>query len=391
MNALAGRTILQVIPDLSAGGAERTTIEVAEAIVAAGGRALVASRGGRLEAALQGVGGEVIHMDAAAKNPRRIWANSRRLGRLVRSEGIDLIHARSRAPAWSALWAARATKRPFVTTYHGAYNARSGLKRFYNSVMARGDMVIANSGWIGDHIHMTHGTPRDRIVVIPRGVDLNRYDPGQVIGARLEAARRSFGLSPQERTVILLPARLTRWKGHPEAIDAFAMLNGELRASCVLIFAGDAQGREDYVTGLMRQAERLGVARQLRILGHVDDIPAALMASDLVIAPSIEPEAFGRAVAEASAMAIPVIGADHGGARETIIHNQTGLRVEPGNAQSLAAAMQAILSMDAGRRRAMGLAGQDFIRRTFSTAALQDRTLKVYVWLLKQSDGAEAA
>jgi len=254
MKALAGRTILQVIPDLSAGGAERTTIEVAEAIVAAGGRALVASRGGRLEAALQGVGGEVIHMDAATKSPRRIWANSRQIALLVRSEGIDLIHARSRAPAWSALWAARATKVPFVTTYHGAYNARSGLKRLYNSVMARGDMVIANSAWIGEHIHITHGTPRDRIVVIPRGVDLTRYHPGQVIGARLEAARRSFGLSPQERTVILLPARLTRWKGHPEAIDAFAMLNGDVRASCVLIFAGDAQGRGESVAGVLPPA-----------------------------------------------------------------------------------------------------------------------------------------
>ena len=391
MGALAGRTVLQVIPDLSAGGAERTTVEVAQAIVQAGGRALVASRGGRLESALQGVGGEVIHMDAATKNPRKIWSNSRRIARLVRSEAIDLIHARSRAPAWSALWAARSAKVPFVTTYHGAYNARSGLKRFYNSVMARGDRVIANSEWIGEHIHITHGTPRERITVIPRGVDLRRYDPGAVIGDRLEAARRSFGLSPQERLVILLPARLTRWKGHPEAIDAFALLSAELRASCVMIFAGDAQGREAYVSGLMRQASRLGVERQLRILGHVDDIPAALMASDLVIAPSIEPEAFGRAVAEASAMAIPVVAADHGGARETVRHNETGLRVEPGSSQALAAAMQAILTMDAGRRRAMGLAGQALIRSTFSTAALQEATLKVYTSVLNQCDGAQDA
>lgn len=388
MGALDGRTILQVIPDLSAGGAERTTVEVAEAIVAAGGRALVASRGGRLEKALRDVGGETISMDMGTKHPWKMWTNSGRLAKIIKDRDVDLVHARSRAPAWSALWAARSTRRAFVTTYHGAYNARTGLKSLYNSVMARGDIVIANSSWIADHVHKSHGTPWDRIAVIPRGVDLNRYDPEKVVRDRYEAALKSFGLSENTRHVILLPARLTRWKGHPEAIDAFAALPKEIRDVSVLVFAGDAQGREEYVQGLMRQAERVGIARQLRVLGHVDDIPAVMLASDIVIAPSVEPEAFGRSVAEASAMGVPVIASDHGGARETVLDGESGFRFDPGNVAALSGAMKAVIEIGADGRRKMGYFGQTFIRETFSTEALQAATLSVYEAVLDNRDGA---
>lgn len=184
--------ILQVIPELDAGGAERTTIEVAEAVVSAGGRCLVASRGGRLEADLKAVGAELVRLDMKSKNPVVIWRNAGRIADVIETEGVDLVHARSRAPAWSAKWAARRTGKPFVTTYHGTYNAVTGLKRRYNAVMAAGDRVIANSQFIADHVQAEHGVGEDRLRVIPRGVDVKRFDPIAVSPDRARAMRQSW-------------------------------------------------------------------------------------------------------------------------------------------------------------------------------------------------------
>lgn len=391
MAVLDGRTILQVIPDLSAGGAERTVIEVAQAIVLAGGRALVASRGGRLESALSEVGGELIRLDMGSKNPLTLWRNASRLSAIIRREQVDIIHARSRAPAWSALWAARRTGIAFVTTYHGAYNARTPLKKRYNSIMARGDVVIANSEWTARHIETEHPGAKGRVVTIPRGVELDRFSRTAVNPQRIEAVRAAFGLPRPDMRVILLPARLTRWKGQPEAITAFAMLPAELRAQCVLVFAGDAQGREEYQQGLLGQAETVGIRGQLRLLGHLDDMPAVLAAADIVITPSIEPEAFGRSAAEAAAMGLPVIAFDHGGARETVIDGETGLRVSPGDTAALSDALRRLLLLAPADMAAMGRRGRAYVETRFSTRALQESTLKVYQSLLGEHRREDAA
>ena len=379
-------TVLQVIPDLAAGGAERTTIEMAQAVTAAGGRALVASRGGRLEAALKAAGGELLRLDMATKNPFSMRVNASRLADIIRREGVSIIHARSRAPAWSALWAARRTGIRFITTYHGAYKGRSALKKLYNSVMARGDMVIANSAWIAEHIAAEHGLSPDRIVTIPRGVDLAQFDADTIIDSRVTGMQSLFGLAGSAETfVAIMPARMTVWKGHAEAIRAVAALPAGLRARIVLIFVGDAQGREAYVRELVSLAENLGIAGQTRILGHVDDVPAALKASHVMLAPSVEPEAFGRSAAEAGALGLPVIATDHGGARETVIHGVTGLRVPPGDTNALRDAIAAVMEMPEDDRLTMGKAAREYIRSMFSTTALQQATLSVYQSLLDQS------
>ena len=177
-DASAFMIVLQVIPELEAGGAERTTLEVAEAVIADGGRALVASQGGRLEDELTALGGELLRLPVASKNPLTLWSNMRALIAIIEREAVQIVHARSRAPAWSAKWACDRTKAHFVTTYHGTYNARSALKRRYNSVMALGERVIANSQFIGEHVRAEHGVDEARLAVIPRGVDLERFDPG---------------------------------------------------------------------------------------------------------------------------------------------------------------------------------------------------------------------
>ncbi len=380
---LKGKTILQVAPELSAGGVERTVLEVTEAIVEAGGRALLASKGGRLEEEFSRLGGELIRMDAKSRNPVIIKVNEVKLRQIIREQKVDLVHARSRAPAWSAWAAAKAEGVPFVTTYHGAYSGTSGLKRAYNSVMAKGDLVIANSEWIAAHIAEVHGIDPARIVTIPRGVDLEAFGPAAVAPARVEALRKAWGLEGDTRLVLLLPGRLTSWKGQGLAVEAFGLLAPEERAGLMLILAGDAQGRDSYVSDLEHQITRLGLTGQARIVPHVTDMPAAYLAAGLVLAPSTRPEAFGRVAAEASAMARPVIVADHGGARETVIEYETGTRAEPGSAPALAGAIRAMLSVGPASRASMGRQGRDHIIRHFSKRGLQAATLSVYKRLLE--------
>jgi glycosyltransferase involved in cell wall biosynthesis len=379
---LTGKTILQVAPELSAGGVERTVLEVTEAIVEAGGRALLASRGGRLEGEFEKLGGQLFRMDAKSKNPVVLKLNEGKLKRIIRSEGVNLVHARSRAPAWSAYAAAKAAGVPFVTTYHGAYSGEEGLKRKYNSVMAKGDLVIANSQWIAAHVQRVHDIPPERIVTIPRGVDLEAFYPGAVTPQRIEAVRTRWGLKDDKRLTLFLPGRLTEWKGQLLAIRALGLLAPEERDGLVLVLGGDAQGRDAYEGRIYDTIRQLQLDGQVLVVGHETDMPAAYLASDIVMAPSTRPEAFGRTAAEASAMARPVIVSDHGGGRETVLDGETGARFQPGDAAALAGAIRALLAVGKTARAGMGKAGQEHVRSHFSKRGLQMATLGVYKRLI---------
>ncbi|MEZ6010600.1 MAG: glycosyltransferase family 4 protein [Hyphomonas sp.] len=379
---MTGKTILQVAPELSAGGVERTVLEVTEAIVEAGGRALLASRGGRLEAEFERLGGELFRMDAKSKNPVVLKANEAKLKRIIHGEGVHLVHARSRAPAWSAYGAAKAAGVPFLTTYHGAYSGHSGLKLKYNSVMAKGELVIANSQWIAQHVHDVHHVPWERIVTIPRGVDLAVFDPVMVKPSRIDAVRARWGLKDGKKITLFLPGRLTEWKGQLLAIEAMALLAPEEREGLVLVLAGDAQGRSTYEARIDDTIRQRGLDGKVIVVGHEEDMPAAYLASDIVLAPSTRPEAFGRVAPEASAMGRPVIVSDHGGGRETVLDGETGARVEPGDPAALAGAIRALLAVGATARAGMGKAGQTYIRQHFSKRGLQMATLGVYKRLI---------
>jgi glycosyltransferase involved in cell wall biosynthesis len=384
---LAGATILQVVPELSTGGVERTAIEVAAALTSVGARALIASAGGRLERELKAAGGELIPLSSmAAKNPIQMIGNAQILTELIHKRKIDLIHARSRAPAWSALWAARRTHTRFVTTYHGVYNARTPPKKFYNSVMARGDVVIANSEFTAEHVRQQHAFASPRLVTIPRGVDLATFRPDAVTPQRIQALAKDWLMNLGRGTppVILLPARLTRWKGHREAIQAAALMVARGRTDWRLVFAGDAQGRTAYQTELGELIAANSLNRHVTLVGHCQDMPAAFAAATLVIAPSIEPEAFGRVAAEAGAMGVPVVGSDTGGQREVIVHGETGLLTPPGNVGALADAMLHLLDIGEEGRNLMGAAARKRITESYSVAALQTATLSVYDSLLGQ-------
>ncbi len=387
-----GLTVLQVIPELETGGAERTTIDIARAITRAGGQAIVASEGGRLEAGLLEASGELILIPAATKNPYSMAANIIRMLHIIDHFDVDIVHARSRAPAWSAFAAARIAGVPFVTTYHGTYNARSALKRFYNSVMARGDLVIANSHFISRHIQDTYGLPEPKVVTIPRGTDMTEFNPDRVDHGRVNAIREQWGLTmsaaADDRMVVLLPGRLTPWKGQRLLIEAASILKTRGRADeMVFVLAGDDQGRDAYANDLARLAESYGLAGRVRIVGHVVDMAAAYLASDIVVSPSVDPEAFGRVAVEAQAMGRPVIAADHGGARETVVTAAddlgaeglaTGWRVAPGDAVALADVLIEAADQGAGGRAATGALGQAHVRETFSLELMCASTLKVY-------------
>ena len=369
--------ILQVIPELDAGGAERTTIEVAQAIVAEGGRALVASRGGRLEDELEAAGGELVRLDMKTKNPISIWRNAGRLAEIIRRESIDIIHARSRAPAWSAKWAAQRTGAAFVTTYHGAYSAQSRLKHMYNAVMSQGVKVIANSEFIAAHVRDEHGVSEDHLRVIPRGVDLAVFDPATLDPDRVAALRAAWGAGDapgDEKRLILLPARLTRWKGQAFFIEVLAGF--EAKAKCRLVCLGDAQGRDAYEAELAALAEAVDVS--LALPGHARDMASAYGAANVVVCPSLEPEAFGRTAAEAQAMGAPVIASDHGGAREVVAPGQTGWLAAPGDVAAWRRALWEAMALNEEERRHLAAAARARIIERFSTQSLQAATLRVY-------------
>ncbi len=365
---LDGRTVLQVLPALESGGVERGALEIAAALREAGARALVVSAGGRMAA---GLGEDHIRLPVHSKNPLVMVRNAGRLRRLIAREGVDLVHARSRAPAWSARAAARRAGVPFVTTVHGAYGARSAAKRRWNAVMAGGDRVIAVSDFIADYVRSLYGCPDARLRIVHRGIDPEVFDPAAVAGRARAAMRAAWG-APEGMSVLLLPGRLTRLKGHAVLIEALRRLAD---ARLLAVFVGSDRGREAW----RRELEGLARGLPVRFAGPTDDMAAAYAASDVMVCPSTAPEAFGRVLAEAGAMGLPAVASDHGGAREILSHGETGWLVKPGDPAALAD----------GIRRALAAAGPELAARArahvlarFTLARMRAGTLAVYRELL---------
>jgi glycosyltransferase involved in cell wall biosynthesis len=373
--------ILQVVPALDTGGVERGTADMAAAIAGQGWRALVASSGGRLVTRLETAGAEHILLPLNRKTPVALWRNSHHLHRVALQHQVSLMHARSRAPAWSALVAARRLGIPFVTTYHGAYGSGSALKRAYNSVMARGDAVIAISGYIRDYILRHHpDTSPDRIVLIPRGVDLATFSPALVEMHRVLALRHLWQV-PEGRRVILLPARPSRWKGIDCAIAALAGLSatavGDNWHGVLLGCTGNRAA-----VAFEALARTAGIRDRLTFAPAIADMPAACLAADVVLSPSVKPEAFGRIPIEAQAMGRPVIACAHGGALETVREGLTGWLVPPGDVAALTHAIATAMTLTPEARQAMDVAGRQQAEQ-FSLAAMADATLRLYTKVLQ--------
>lgn len=373
--------VMQIIPELETGGAEQGTVDVAIALKKYGWKPIVVSHGGAKVTDLQRARVEHVTLPVHSKNPVVIMRNAKRIERLVRADGVDIIHVRSRAPAWSALLAARRTGRPLVTTFHGTYNAGNRLKHLYNSAMVRGDRVIAISNFIADHIRERFHVDDGRLVTVPRGINLERFDPATVTAERMIKLSAEWRL-PDGAAVVMLPGRLTRWKGHMVLLEALGEIG---RDDVFTIIVGDDQGRTEYRDELEAKIKALKVGDRVRIVDSCQDMPAAYMLAGVVVSASTDPEAFGRVPVEAQAMGRPVVATRHGGARETVDDGKTGWLVRPGDPKALAWGIRVALQMSADERATMAEQARAWVTEKFAVDRMCADTLDVYRSLLSDT------
>lgn len=376
--ALPRMTVLQIVPSLDVGGAERATVDIAAALTAAGHRALVMSSGGAMMELLLACGAEHFERNAGSKNPWIVWKNRQRLVDFIKAENVDIVHARSRAPAWSAYFASQTTKLPFVTTFHDVYRGTSAAKKLYNGVMAKGDRVIAISRFVADHIRTHYQAARDRIAVIPRGLDFSVFDPAKITTERKENFRVCHGV-PRNVPLLIMPARLSHTKGHELALQALARL-GERSFCCLMI--GPTKERTAYRERLVTLTRSLKLDNMIRFLERTD-LPAAYSVADLVLSPSQKEEGFGRVPVEAQAMGVPVIATRLGATSETVLDGKTGWLVPAGDAQALTNAIERALSLGHDERRIMADRAVQHARANFDVKQMCASTLNLYADLLR--------
>lgn len=375
-------TVLQVIPRMRAGGAELGCLQVAEALAKSGHRALVASQGGQLVEGLSKAGAEHVTLPLATKSPLGLWRNAQRLAEIIQREKVSIIHARSRAPAWSALWAARKTGIAFVTTYHSEYSERGRIKNFYNSVMARSDKVIAVSDYMAHLIRTRYATPESRIAIIHRAFDPAKFDPAAITAERIAAIRRLFDVADGQR-ILLLAGRITPRKAQHHLVEALGILKSQGHSKIVAVLAGDIE-KPEFLDKLKADAARLGVVDWLRFPGHVQDMAAAYTITGISVNIS-EQEGLPRVAIEAQAMAVPMIVADTGPGREVALtppdvalSEASGLRVPYGDPKALAEAIATLLAWPESERKACGQRGSNHVRRRFTLEQMTSKTLAVY-------------
>lgn len=374
--------IVQILPALNRGGVERGTVEVADAIVKNGWKSVVISNGGLLTSQLKRVGATVYEVPVHRKNPF-LWGSARRqVKRILQQEGADIVHVRSRAPAWIALPAANSLGIATVSTVHSKFAPTNIYKKIYNGKMLKADRVIAISHFVENEIFTHYGKSgvAEKLSVIHRGVDLGMFDPKAVNQQRIIAEADRLGL-PDDKSIIMLPARATSWKGHEILIQALAQLSDK---DAILMLLGIEDGPPAYAEKLRTMAVRYGLGGRVRIGAGSRDMPAALMLADVVAMPSIKPEPFGRVAIEALAMGRPVVAFRHGGAVESIDEGRTGWLADPLSVDSLAEALQTALSLTPRKRRALAKDARQQMTDQFSKDMMCERTLAVYKSLLKK-------
>lgn len=370
--------ILQVLPELRAGGVERGTLEMAQAIIAAGWRAVVASAGGDMALQLKNIGATHITLPLHSKNPLTLRQNAKALERVIHEHGVDLVHARSRAPAWSAWWAARSRHKPFVTTFHGTYGLQNKWKQKYNSIMTRGDRVIAISHFIADHIIQNYEVDPARLRIIHRGVDTARFDPERVGKHQMMELLKSWR-SPPELPIILMPGRLTRWKGQDVFIRALAQIP---HRNFMAMIVGDDAGHPTYRKELEALISELGLEGHARIAPNTPHMAEAMKLAHMVVAPSLDPEAFGRIPVEAQAMGKPIVATNHGGFKETIMDGETGWLVPVGDVDALSKTIAKVLALPLDEMNALATRARQHAVDYFSSDLMKHKTINVYSELL---------
>jgi len=377
--------VLQVIPKLGYGGAETGCYDLAHYLPENNCSSYIVTSGGELLKFVDQKKVKLIRLPVHSKNPILIFYNSIALIFIILFHNISIVHARSRAPAWSCLFATKITGRKFVTTFHGTYNFKNQIKKFYNSVMVRSNLVIAGSNFIFSHIKDNYSKYLDlkkKFLVIFRGINVDYFDPSTTLEIEENDLLSSWGVS-RDKKLILMPGRLTAWKGQEIFIEALNLVNRELgHQSFYAIILGSDQGRDVYTKKIKRLAEQYRLTSQLKFVEHCKNMPLAYKLSDLVVSASVEPEAFGRVAIEAQSMEKPIIASDIGGSHETIVNNETGFLFKSGNPESLSKKIVEVLNLDQSRLKLMGIEGRKNIIKKFNVEKMCFSTYSEYKKLL---------
>ncbi len=377
--------VLQVIPKLGYGGAETGCYDLAHYLSENNCTSYIVTSGGELLKFIDKKKVKLIRLPVNSKNPILMLLNSIILIFIILFYNISIVHARSRAPAWSCLLATKITRRKFVTTFHGTYNFKNSIKKFYNSVMVRSNLIIAGSNFIFSHIN--HNYPKylnlkKKFLVIFRGINVDYFDPSTIVETDENQLLKNWGIS-KDKKIILLPGRLTAWKGQVIFIEALNLVNKELgHQSFYAVILGSDQGRDVYSKKIKRLAEQYRLTSQLKFIEHCKNMPLAYKISDLIVSTSIEPEAFGRVAVEAQSMEKPIIASDIGGSNETIVNNKTGLLFEARNPRSLSKKIIEIINLDGSVLKSMGIEGRKNIIKKFNVEKMCFSTYSEYKKLL---------
>ena len=377
--------VLQVIPRLGYGGAETGCYDLAHYLYENNCSSFIVTSGGELTNFIDKKKVKLMKLPIQSKNPFLIIFNSIILVFIILFYNISIVHARSRAPAWSCLLATKITRRKFVTTFHGTYNFKNSIKKFYNSVMVRSDVIIAGSNFIFSHIN--HNYPKylslkKKFLVIFRGINVDYFDSSTTLESEENQLLESWGIS-RDKKIILMPGRLTAWKGQEVFIEALNLVNKDLgHQSFYAVILGGDQGRDIYSKKIKRLAEQYRLSGQLKFINHCKNMPLAYKVSDLIVSASIEPEAFGRVAVEAQSMEKPIIASDIGGSNETITNNVSGFLFESSNPESLSKKIIEVLNLDESRLKLMGIEGRKNIIKKFNVEKMCFSTYSEYKKLL---------
>ena len=377
--------VLQVIPELGYGGAETGCFDLAHYLSENDCTSYIVTSGGKLLKFIDKKKVKVIKLPVQSKNPILMLFNAIALVFIILFYNITIIHARSRAPAWSCLLATKITRRKFVTTFHGTYSFNNLIKKFYNSIMVRAHLIIAGSNLIFSHINSNYSKYlglKKKFLVIFRGINVDYFDPSTTLENEENQLLENWGLD-RDKKIILMPGRLTNWKGQELFIEAVNLVNQEMgHQSFYAVVLGSDQGRDVYSKKIKRLAEQYRLTRQLKFIQHCENMPLAYKISDLIVSASIEPESFGRVVVEAQSMEKPIVASDIGGSNETIINNKTGLLFESGNAKSLSKKIIEVLNLDESKLKSMGIEGRKNIIKKFNVEKMCFSTYSEYKKLL---------
>jgi glycosyltransferase involved in cell wall biosynthesis len=377
--------VLQVIPKLGYGGAETGCYDLAHYLPENNCSSYIVTSGGELLEFIDRKKVKLIKLPVHSKNPILMLFNTIALIFIILLNNISIVHARSRAPAWSCLLATKITRRKFVTTFHGTYNFKNPFKKFYNSVMVRSNLIIAGSNFIFSHIghnYLKYIDSKKKLLVIFRGINVDYFDSSTILDSEENRLTSDWAVDKNKK-IILMPGRLTAWKGQGVFIEALNLVNKKLGYEYFnAVILGSDQGRDIYSKKIKRLAEQYRLTNQLKFIEHSKNMPLAYKISDIVVSASVEPEAFGRVSVEAQSMEKPIIASDIGGSNETIIDNVTGFLFQSGNAEALSEKIVEALQLDESRLKSIGIEGRKNVIKKFNVEKMCFSTYSEYKKLL---------